>query len=494
MNDAKNLTDVAPRDRAGAASRAWTIVGASIAALLLAIVVAGVVAIIQNARVNEITARALTFDIEVEDEGDDLRAAVLELRHIHRNFVFGGASPAALADFDDAYAALREELDELESLGIDGLNVPQPTRIRALAERYYAEFRPAAERAAEDPRGFEVASNIGLSRLAAMGNAAAEIDELGEQLAEESLLRVEQATRTEQVLLTWLVAGALAIGVTLAIAAGRVLARLRALYESEQHSRQELARALQTKTDFIADASHELRTPLAVILGNAETALASDDPAQQSRSLAAVAGEARRMGRLVDDLLFLARSDSGAPPLDREYLPARWLISRVTKPAAMLARQHGMELMVDADATGYLDADPGRIEQAVLILIDNAVRHSPPGGRIALSTRIEHGQFVIDVSDDGPGIPPEELPLIFDRFYQVRNRRSRKQGGSGLGLSIARSIVTAHHGSIAAESTPGHGTRMIVKLPLAPPPEATGEPETRPHPSAAGVSRRPLAR
>ena len=110
-----------------------------------------------------------------------------------------------------------------------------------------------------------------------MGQAANEIDNLGDQLADESLTRVERATRTEQMILTGLIAGALLIGATLAVAAGRVLARLRALYESEQQSRHELARALQTKTDFIADASHELRTPLAVILGNAETALVEKD-------------------------------------------------------------------------------------------------------------------------------------------------------------------------------------------------------------------------
>ena len=172
-----------------------------------------------------------------------------------------------------------------------------------------------------------------------MGEAADEIDNLGDQLADESLARVESATRTEQIILTGLIAGALLIGVTLAVSAGRVLARLRALYESEQQSRHELARALQTKTDFIADASHELRTPLAVILGNAETALAEKDDHLHKSSLAAIAAEARRMGKLVDDLLFLARSDAGSPPLDKEYVPARWLVSRLVEPAEMLARQ-----------------------------------------------------------------------------------------------------------------------------------------------------------
>jgi signal transduction histidine kinase len=306
-----------------------------------------------------------------------------------------------------------------------------------------------------------------------MGEAANEIDNLGDQLADESLARVESASRTEQIILTGLIAGALLIGVTLAVSAGRVLARLRALYESEQHSRHELARALQTKTDFIADASHELRTPLAVILGNAETALAEKDDHFHESSLAAIAAEARRMGKLVDDLLFLARSDAGSPPLDKEYLPARWLVSRLAKPAEMLVRQRASCVSVQIDGEGYLEADPERIEQAILILVDNAARHSPPDACVQLASRIEGRYFAIEVSDSGSGITAEELPLIFDRFYQVKNRRSRKKGGSGLGLSIARTIVAAHGGTITAESTLGEGTRMTIRLPMLPPPDTT---------------------
>ncbi len=455
--------------------RAWRVVAASIGALLLAIVVAGVLAVNENNRVKDITERALSFDIEVEDEASDVQVAVLDLRHIHRNIVFSGTSQSTIADFDDAYMKLEEELGELESLGLSALGVTQPGRIRDLAERYYADFRPAIERADDDPGAFQTASDIGLSQLAAMGEAANEIDNLGDQLADESLARVDSATRTEQLILTGLIAGALLIGVTLAVSAGRVLARLRALYESEQYSRHELARALQTKTDFIADASHELRTPLAVILGNAETALAEKDDRLHASSLAAIATEARRMGKLVDDLLFLARSDAGSPPLDKEYVPARWLVSRLIKPAEMLARQRSACFTTEIDGEGFLEVDPERIEQAVLILIDNAARHSPPDQCVTLSSWIEREQLAIKVADSGTGITPDELPLIFDRFYQIKNRRSRKKGGSGLGLSIARTIVAAHGGSITAESQLGHGTRMTIRLPLSPSPEREEE-------------------
>lgn len=454
--------------------RAWRLVAGLIGALLLAIVVAGLLAINENNRVKVITERALSFDIEVEDEASDVLVAVLELRHIHRNIVFGGPSVSSLADFDDAYGELLEELDELDSLELGDMGIPQPARIRELAERYYADFRPAIDRAEEDPRGFRMASDLGLSRLAEMGADANDMDNLGDRLADDSLTRVERATRTEQIILAGLIGGALLIGVTLAISAGRVLARLRALYESEQHSRRELARALRTKTDFIADASHELRTPLAVILGNAETALAAKDDRLHASSLSAIADEAKRMGKLVDDLLFLARSDAGSPPLEIEYVPARWLVTQLVKPAEMLARQRGGCLTTEIGGEGFMEVDPERIEQAILILVDNAARHSGPHNCVTLLSRVERHHLAIEVADAGSGISPEELPLIFDRFYQVKNRRSRKRGGSGLGLSIASTIVNAHGGSITAESRPGEGTRMTIRLPLSPHPDSAG--------------------
>ncbi len=354
-------------------SRAWRIVAASIGALLLAIVLAGVLAINENNRVSEITTRAISFDLEVEDEGDDLRIAVLDLRHYHRNFLFGDVSPAMIADFDDAYAALLEELAELESIGLSEIGFDQPARIRELAERYYTNFRPALDRATDDPRAFQTASDVGLSRLA------------------------------------------------------------------------------------------------------------SKDDSLHATSLSAIAAETQRMGKLVDDLLFLARSDAGSPPLDREYVPARWLVSRLVKTGEMLARQHDSCLAHEIAGEGYLDVDPERIEQAILILIDNAARHSPAGACVTLASRVEGQWLTVAVADTGAGITPEELPLIFDRFYQLKNRRSRKKSGSGLGLSIARSIVAAHGGSIVAESRLGEGTRMMIRLPMALPPDMTERPPGVPH-------------
>ena len=468
-----------------ASPHAWRLVAVLIGALL-AVVVAGVLSIVENNRAKLITERALSFDVAVEDEAADVHIAMLELGHVHRNIVFSSISESTIAEFDEASASLLEELSELDSLGLADMGITQPVRIRELAERYYADFLPAVESAEAAPDAFHTASDVGLARLSEMGVAADQMDNLGDRLADDSPSRVQGAISAEQAILFVLVAGALLIGVAMAIFAGRILTRLHMLYEREQQSRTELARALQTKTDFIADASHELRTPLAVILGNAETALASKNPGLHETSLAAIAAETRRMGKLVDDILFLARSDAGSPPLEREYVPARWLVTRLVKPAGVLARQRASCLSDQIGGEGYLEVDPERIEQAVLILVDNAARHSPTGSCVSLTSRVDGGYLTIEVADSGSGIHPEELPHIFDRSYQVKNRRSRKKGSAGLGLSIARTIVAAHGGSITAQSAPGDGTRMMICLPLAAPPETTEEPAPAPRRVAAG--------
>jgi signal transduction histidine kinase len=447
------------------------LVSALLGTLILAIVAVGVVLIVQNERVKEVTGRALRYDVEIEDEGDDVRIAVLDLRHFHRNIAFNGPSDATLASFDQAYLDLLDELDDLVKLGISDPNVPQPATILAGAERYYAEFRPAIASYERDPAAFDEASAAGLRRISEMDVAAQAIDDLGEQLASAAFRRVDSVTTNERMMLLALVGGVVLVGVALAVSVGRVLAGLRGAYAREQDAALHLSRALRTKTDFIADASHELRTPLTVIRGNAEIGLSTADEGVRGAALGDIATEAKRMAGLVDDLLFLARSDAGVPPLEREFVPARWLLRGVAQRAEALARQRGATLTTAIGGDGYLEVDPDRIEQAVLVLVDNAVKHAAAGAEVNLRSESRAGALRIDVVDNGPGIPAEDLPLVFDRFYQVGDRRARKKGGSGLGLSIARSIVQAHGGSLVADSALGRGTTMTIVLPLCPHPE-----------------------
>lgn len=453
------------------------VVAFAVAGLLIVIIGALALAINENARVKLLTEQALNFDVEVEDEGDDVRIAVLELRHAHRNIALGGASAAAERDFDIAFDALTEELGELRALDLDQHGLEQPELIGRLAAEYHALFRPAIRLALADRAAFDAISDQGLGLLSEMDDAAEALDTFGEQLADESLDRVNNSLRTEQAILWGLMVGAAGVAVVLAVAASRILHQLSTLYARDQETQAALTAALRTKTDFIADASHELRTPLAIIIGNAETSLTSPTAVNHAGALRAIADEAHRMNRLVDDLLFLARTDAGALPLDIEYVPARWLAQRTAALANQLATQRGACLDADTSGQGLLEADPERIQQAVLILVDNAARHSPPDHCIRLTTRIADGAYVVNVRDAGPGIGPSELPHIFERFYQVKHGRTRSQAGSGLGLSIAQSIVLAHRGTLDAQSTPSQGTLMTISLPLAPTDDSAFEPE-----------------
>ena len=186
---------------------------------------------------------------------------------------------------------------------------------------------------------------------------------------------------------------------------------------------------------------------------------------------------------MVDDLLFLSRSDSSMPAMELETISAVPFLSELAGRAEVLAREKGGVLRSDLRAEGSLRADSTRLGQAVLVLVDNALKYGPPGGTVTLRSAVKRpGEISISVEDEGPGIPKEDLPRIFERFYRVDKARSRKLGGTGLGLPIAKTIVEAHGGHITAESRPGRGTRMSIHLPTV----STDEPPVpSPHPNEA---------
>jgi len=177
------------------------------------------------------------------------------------------------------------------------------------------------------------------------------------------------------------------------------------------------------------------------------------------------------MTRMVEDLLFLARSDSASLPLEMEPVPVAPFLAELTERAKALVRERGAKLETDLSGGGEIEMDQGRVEQAVLIFVDNAAKYGAPGGTINLSSETRAGELRVTVADEWPGIPEGELPRIFERFYRMDKTRSRKRGGSGLGLPIAKTIVEAHGGRIEAESRPGEGTRMSLCLPLLAPRE-----------------------
>lgn len=225
-----------------------------------------------------------------------------------------------------------------------------------------------------------------------------------------------------------------------------------------------LAQAFATQRRFLGDASHELRTPVTTIRANVDVLLrgGASDPATRDDTLRAIAREADRMGRLVDDLLAVARADAGQAPV-RQALALDALLLEVYHQQRPLAG--GVRLLLGEFEPVEVDGDRDRLKQLLLNLVDNALHHTPAGGSVTLDLTRQGGEALLRVRDTGRGIPPEHLPRIFERFYRVDAARSRPTGGSGLGLAISRDIAAAHGGRIEVESTVGAGSTFTVVLP-----------------------------
>ncbi|CAM5181167.1 histidine kinase OS=Ureibacillus acetophenoni OX=614649 GN=SAMN05877842_10422 PE=4 SV=1 [Ureibacillus acetophenoni] len=224
------------------------------------------------------------------------------------------------------------------------------------------------------------------------------------------------------------------------------------------------------RSDFIANVSHELRTPIAMLQGYSEAII--DDVVgneeERNEMIRIIYDESQRMGRLVSDLLDLARMESGNITLFKENMPIVHVLERITQKFAQVAKEKHVHLEF---ATGlsedlHVSLDEDRIEQVLTNLIDNAIRHTPDGGSVTVSLEVELSYAKVKVSDTGEGIPQEDLPFVFERFYKADKARTRSKGGTGLGLAIARNIVEAHKGNIKVESVVGEGTTFTFYLPL----------------------------
>ncbi len=454
----------------GVRERPWRITMVAVGGLLVAILIAGLVGFLLNQNVKRVTDEALRYDVQLEDEGDDLRAAVLDLRHYHRNITFGGSSRGGIEDFEGAYQRLQDEIDELAAIGVSAPAAPQPEEIRAMASEYYEDFRPAIALYEEGRNdggvAFTEASDRGLARIEEMAQASEKLDELGENLTEDSVAEVDRAATTANFVLLAVIGGLLVAGAVLAYSAVRVVNELRRLYAEQREATEKVEAASRAKTEFIADVSHELRTPLTVLRGNAQVGLTLGADGERAELYAEIVEESRRMSRMVEDLLFLARSDSASLPLDFETIPVETLLAELTGRAGVLASEGGAHLQTELSGEGIVNIDVQRIEQAVLILVDNSAKYGPEGGEILLTSAVRSGELRVGVQDHGPGIPKEELPRVFERFYRLDKARSRRMGGAGLGLPIAKTIIEAHGGHVEAVSRLGEGTKITLCLPL----------------------------
>jgi signal transduction histidine kinase len=222
------------------------------------------------------------------------------------------------------------------------------------------------------------------------------------------------------------------------------------------------------RRDLVANVSHELKTPISALRAHMENLLDGVEEPNPA-VLAVMLQQADRLTRLVDQLLDLSRMESGDLPLALEPVQLAGLVDRVMDEVTVARPERARTLHLDNDVSPDLppvEADPERIHQVLFNLLDNAFRFTPDGGSVRVRAVRANGACEVSVEDTGPGIPKEHLPLVFERFYRVDPSRSRDDGGTGIGLAIARSIVDAHGGRIWAESVEGKGSTFRFELPL----------------------------
>lgn len=443
------------RERAGVAALVGLLV------VLLGYVVAEVV-LSQRAEVAE---QHLAYDLELANTTDDLTLAIHTVRERHLDLADGPA-PQEVSEYDLACSQLFAELDRLAVVGVRPDELPQPAQLRLVADRYYVAFRASIGTYASDQTAFAEASDRGLRALELLGHQAMTIDDWADRDAATTLGQVEEIMQTSRLALLLAVGLLIPIVAVVIFIARSMIAEVRESYARQRMAAEALAAAAQAKLDFLADVSHELRTPLTVLRGNAEVALTLDSSCVHTESLEEIVAVAARTSRMVDDLLFLARVDSGAPTFEFELIEVAPFLAELAARAETVARERAVTLVTDLQGEGQLRIDPIRVQHAIVNLVDNAVKHTPPGESVTLRSETNVHAFCIEVVDRGPGIPEAELSHVFERFYRAGGSRARRSDGSGLGLAIVKAVADAHAARVTAQSRVNEGTVMRFCIPL----------------------------
>ncbi len=254
----------------------------------------------------------------------------------------------------------------------------------------------------------------------------------------------------------------------LASALNAMLGRIESAYRAREDGEARARDSEDRMRRFVADASHELRTPLTSVKGLAEFYLQQGEAASRAevaRLMTGIQAEATRMGRLVDDLLLLARFDEDRP-LDPQPVDLASVAAEAVRSARAVQPGRPLTLLAAAEPV-IVSADAARLRQVIDNLVSNALQHTPAGTAVTVTVAAEIGHGQLTVTDTGPGMPAEQASRVFERFYRTDRARSRASGGTGLGLSIAAALVTAHRGTITVDTAPGRGAAFQVRLPLA---------------------------
>jgi heavy metal sensor kinase len=234
------------------------------------------------------------------------------------------------------------------------------------------------------------------------------------------------------------------------------------------HMIRRLDDAFQHTQRFLADASHELRTPLTIVRAELEAIIDRTNESLEVRGLAASAlDEVDRLRKIVEDLFALSRLDSGEALTQFTLLDLGELVASTADQMCLLAEDKGISISCRSPGAVIVEGDRARLTQVIVNLLDNAIKYTPNGGHIEVRVNTSDHKAILEVADNGIGIPPEVVPRIFDRFFRADRARSRELGGAGLGLSIVKSICVAHRGAVEVKSADGKGTQITVELPLS---------------------------
>jgi two-component system phosphate regulon sensor histidine kinase PhoR len=223
-----------------------------------------------------------------------------------------------------------------------------------------------------------------------------------------------------------------------------------------------------TRREFVANVSHELRTPLSLIKGYVETLLdgAMNDPNLAPKFLQTIERHSNRLTNLIEDLLTISRLESGQITLQMKTIPLRPFASSLIAEMQARAKERGTSVVNQIPEQLHGRADPDRLEQVFVNLVENAIKYGRPQGRVVVKGRAVNGHVELCVADDGPGIPQEARERVFERFYRADRARSRESGGTGLGLAIVKHIIQSHGGRVWVESEAGQGAQFFFTLPV----------------------------